>query len=266
MHEHNMYVYKIMSYMCIDEAFGDSAYRYSKTFLYSWRTFLTLSSTILSVATIIANNPQAVENIDDKEYYLSCYLIWNNNVLYFLALLDIIACVVNVILFIIPLRKLDKKRKELQNNINTYSNNLNVVNDNDDSIKTNSGTSPKDSTNKDTMKAPDLHVVASSSMRGTPTGSSSTPVKGAGGVYVFDSDNKTTSKMKKDGLLLKVAKKLTILTSIGVGSTFLSMLFIGIFSWATVWGGIDSIINITTTLLMFGWNKKYYQCLCACCK
>ena len=252
-----------------DEAFGDSAYRYSNKFLYGWRVFLTLSSTILSIATIIVNNPEAVENIQNEEYYLSCYLVWNNIVLFFLVLLDIIACVVNVVLFIIPLRKLDKKRKELENNINGSVNHLK----NGETSKTGSINSTKNSNISDDntdnndddsnveMKVPDLEVVPSGSFASTP---SSKTVKKAS----FENDKKTRSKIKKDNLLLKVAKKLTILTSIGVGSTFLSMLLIGIFSWATVWAGIDSIINIATTLLMFSWNKKYYNVLCklTCCK
>ena len=112
------------------------------------------------------------------------------------------------------------------------------------------------------------------------------------------------SKLQKDQdknqRLRYVAKKLTLLTTVGVGSTLVATIFVAIFSMPSVlyvyhylniyiglWVlyiiylfdwivcivhnivliysyGIDGMINVTVTLFLFQWNKKYFDKFCCC--
>ena len=123
-----------------DEAFKRSTYEYSNSLLYSWRIFLTISSliTIYLVLTRFENE------IDKSQELITCVTIFDVPTLAYGAVVDIIACSVNLLLFIIPLTKLIRSSRKLNDaSIDAFSRsrsvpmmrnysitNKNIINDN----------------------------------------------------------------------------------------------------------------------------------------
>lgn len=75
---------------------------------------------------------------------------------------------------------------------------------------------------------------------------------------------KKENKDQKQKIFLQIVRKHVILTALGVISTVLTMMLIGVFSMAYFWASIDIIFNIIAVLLMFSWNKPYYERFCSC--
>eukprot|EP01083_Nonionella_stella_P178577 631237_1 len=76
------------------------------------------------------------------------------------------------------------------------------------------------------------------------------------------SDNKQLNQR-----FLFIAKKYFVLATCGVGSTFIAMILTIVFSMPVLWVSVDYVINVLCILLMFTWNKRYYNvCCCVQCR
>ena len=129
-------LYMLLSFR-IGEVFRGSAFGYSLKLLYGWQSFLTIGVIGNAVLNVFNSKPYINNNLS----FLSCDTKVNTIILTYTALFDITACSVNLILFIIPLKKLNdsmaeneqskSKSKSTSNSTNNHNNNNNNTNNND---------------------------------------------------------------------------------------------------------------------------------------
>ena len=302
---------------CTDDAFSASHYGYKAKTLYIWRGILISCTLLISVLAFLTNG--AI--IYDEYKIVACRSVLASSWLGLVVLFDVISCVVNLILFIIPLRKATAAMREMAMRDQISSTSTHAHSQTLDSSINKSKSKSKDNYDKadsptGTTHSPQASTtgVASGASMTTPSGGTTgkfkftlsvdPPLKlqntesgsisgGAGGSGYSGSEDKqdenskgsstgknnynhkrskskdrkkkkSKDRMKKQDKLVKVAKKFTFLTGLGVGTTFLAMLCSGLFAMPILWVGSDCIFNIVTVLLMFNWNKEYYDRLCKC--
>ena len=239
-------LYMILSFRG-SEAFGQSHFGISKVKLIAWRVFVTIANVVSLILGVMAWD--VVINKDGNYYTCRLDTEFDAKPLMLIGLVDIIACGVNLSLFIIPLNRISKE----MNKNNAH------------------GQSPK---SQDSQKTPKSLSKLN--------------------FHVTQTSQSDISVAKFNDPLHKVAKKLTLLTVISVGTTLGATTLIVVFAMPAVWYviyylsyfvicvllcfvsfcyfdlieyyrvSIDCIFNIMTTLLTFKWNQKYYQLLCQC--
>lgn len=160
--------------MQLDAAFQGSIYAYSKQTLYCWRGFLILCVILECVSTLISTDVEIISQTS----IMRCRAIFESHFIMTVALVDIIACVVNFLLFV---RQLKRVTSALGQHINLFK---------------------------------------------QPSASKSTE----GGQIA----NQIQRKQKEDKFVA-IVRKHTVLTAVGVGTTLVTLIFIGILSLSIVW-------------------------------
>lgn len=79
------------------------------------------------------------------------------------------------------------------------------------------------------------------------------------------SSPRNSSSNNKQEAFMAVVRKMVVLTVVGVGTTILGGVMIGIVGINILWVCLDCVCNTLVTLLMFQWNKGYYEKLFSCC-
>ena len=273
-------------YMClsyrVDDAFHGSKFGYKSRTLTIWRTIVCIFQLI--VVTLVATIVDETLSDDINPENIPCRAVHPRIFLGIVALLDIIACLVNLILFIYPLIKLSHEMKKLNEKemVNVIKNHahdggkgLKIPSSTSINIKYNSNTnynktkigniSPK-SPNSPTASAAKLfqgdNQLKSASMQSQSFPEINTNTNAnvsidnnkTASVIVYETSKSVSSpvmsnknsrntslRMKSKKVLpngdrlLKVAKKFAILTSTGVGTTFFTIVFIGLFDLSALW-------------------------------
>ena len=239
--------------------FRGSAFEYSATFLHSWQSFLTVGVTGNAVLNTLYSRPYINHNLS----FLTCDTEINTIVLGYTALFDITACSVNLILFIIPYKKLNKsmipKEHSQSKSSLTFSQRMQSATSTLTRLGYFNG-HMRQPTNDDGEEnsgdeSPSIYSISSMSTTQSRSDTShesnknieivnipvkvveTKPLENAMIAKALEKRKKRKKKKerKEKNKLFRVIKKLTLLTAIGVGSTIVNAMLIGIFSIPILW-------------------------------
>ena len=194
-------LYMILSFRG-SEAFGDSNFGISNEKLIVWRIFVTIAN----ITTVIFGVMSWDVIINKNGNYYTCQLNteFDTTPLTAIGVVDVTACGVNLLLFIVPLIRINKEMNRINLRLHMRDQSPPVEEDEEQQQEQQRPTSP--SQERD-------HVAQ------TGTGRS----------------NRSMSVPKVNGPLHKIAKKLTLLTVISVGTTVGATILIAIIAMPAVW-------------------------------
>ena len=234
-----------------------------------WRCYLVVS--VLLVAIFVPSNFHAT--INDEYKFIPCRTEFETSILIIGVLGDLFACITNLILFIIPLKKVSKSIQHAQVNKASDYNNIDINVNSKDSKETlphthaqlQMASTPSNQSNNNSINAVRVGSISpnhdqSPSPHATIDHDNNVRVNNFASIAMEttsnDNDNinininnkfenrnlsnkeretgkKTTEKRKDE--LLAVAKKLTVLTGIGIATTIGAIVMIGMVGMPIVW-------------------------------
>ena len=320
----------------IEEAFANSVYGYSKKTLIIWRIWLTIGISILTGLSITRFGVI----FDPNDKHLPCKLDTDTVVFIFGVFQDLIATVGNLILFIIPLLRVNDFQKKMINNFEARQtfHKYRIKKQQENKLKQTKlhaqQTQTQIQTQMDRLKslsptvgqaennivriqetdvvdnvspipiqpiALTIDTVGSNSLNssnGDITGGINTPnesntagdksdtqvkvkvntgeieiaVKNKDNININKNGKKRESSKRSSNIqknnkqdLIQVARKLVVLTAVGLTVSWFCAVMIFVVPLTSVWAGLNSVCNIITTLWMFNWNTKYYKKFCYSC-